>query len=96
MMTKMTRYKEKLTGMKQCGEERMGDLPKAKWQSAQKRKTNLLPAKGSYSWSGIIIAGLRRRGFVLGNLIYTIFLLSSVVLLARQAVRISLSFEQGH
>lgn len=98
-MTKMTRYKEKLTGMKQCGEARVGDLPKEKWQSAHKLKTNIFPAKGSYSWSGIITickAGLRKGGFVLRYLKHPIFLLSSVVLLARQAVRISLSFEQGH
>lgn len=91
-MTKMTRYKEKLTGMKQRGEARVGDLPKEKWQSVHKLKTNMFPAKGSYSWSGIIIvcrAGLRRRGFVLTYLINTFFLLSNVVLLARQAVRIS-------
>lgn len=98
-MTKMTRYKEKLTGMKQCGEARVGDLPKEKWQSAHKLETNMFPAKGSYPSSGIIIvckADLRRRGFVLTYLINTIYLLSSVVLLARQAVRIALSFEPGH
>lgn len=98
-MTKMTRYKEKLTGMKQCGEARVGDLPKEKWQSAHKLETNMFPAKGSYPSSGIIIvckADLRRRGFVLTYLINTIYLLSSVVLLARQAVRIALSVEQGH
>lgn len=98
-MTKLTRYKEKLTGMKQCGKARVGDLPKEKQQSAHKLKTNMFPAKGSYSWSGIIVvckAGPRRRGCVLRYLTHTVFILSSVVLLARQAVRISLSFEQGH
>lgn len=77
------RYKEELTNKKQCCEARVGELPKEKQECAHKLKTNTLPTKWNYFWSGrfmdckVVPYPFGRRGFVLRHFVHTSFSLFS-------------------